>query len=78
MLEVHGLRKVYDGHGRTVEALGGISFTVESGQFVCVVGPSGCGKTTLLRILAGLESVTSGAIEIETPSSQRPGSCAYH
>jgi NitT/TauT family transport system ATP-binding protein len=65
MLEVNGLRKVYDGHGRTVEALGGISFTVESGQFVCVVGPSGCGKTTLLRILAGLLTPTSGYVKME-------------
>jgi NitT/TauT family transport system ATP-binding protein len=37
-----------------------------------IVGPSGCGKTTLLRILAGLDSVSAGSIEIETPSSQRP------
>jgi NitT/TauT family transport system ATP-binding protein len=37
-----------------------------------IVGPSGCGKTTLLRILAGLENVSSGTIEIETPHSQRP------
>src|SRR5579885_2075201 len=37
-----------------------------------IVGPSGCGKTTLLRILAGLETPSSGAIEIETPHSQRP------
>ncbi len=37
-----------------------------------IVGPSGCGKTTLLRILAGLDSVTAGTIEIETPHSQRP------
>jgi NitT/TauT family transport system ATP-binding protein len=37
-----------------------------------IVGPSGCGKTTLLRILAGLDSITAGTIEIETPNSQRP------
>lgn len=65
MLEVSALRKVYDGHGRTVEALGGVSFSVASGQFVCVVGPSGCGKTTLLRIIAGLMPPTSGHVRIE-------------
>ena len=48
------LRKVYDGHGRQVEAIADLTFAVAAGQFVCVVGPSGCGKTTLLRCLAGL------------------------
>ena len=41
MLEVRGLRKVYDGHGRQVEALADISFSVDPGEFVCIVGPSG-------------------------------------
>jgi NitT/TauT family transport system ATP-binding protein len=58
------LRKVYDGHGRNVEALRDITFTVDAGEFVCVVGPSGCGKTTLLRSLAGLLQPTSGAVEV--------------
>jgi NitT/TauT family transport system ATP-binding protein len=62
MIETRGLRKVYDGHGRQVEALAKIDFAVEPGQFVCVVGPSGCGKTTLLRCLAGLLAPTSGDV----------------
>jgi NitT/TauT family transport system ATP-binding protein len=62
MIETRGLRKVYDGHGRQVEALAKIDFAVEPGQFVCVVGPSGCGKTTLLRCLAGLLAATSGDV----------------
>jgi NitT/TauT family transport system ATP-binding protein len=53
-------------------AVDGVSIDIAPGEFFMIVGPSGCGKTTLLRILAGLESVTSGSIEIETPSSQRP------
>jgi NitT/TauT family transport system ATP-binding protein len=64
MIETRGLRKVYDGHGRQVEALASVDFTVEPGQFVCVVGPSGCGKTTLLRCLAGLLAPTSGEITV--------------
>ena len=64
MLDVQGLRKVYDSHGRRVEAIGGLSFTVEDGALVCVVGPSGCGKTTLLRCIAGLLPPTAGRVEV--------------
>jgi NitT/TauT family transport system ATP-binding protein len=53
-------------------AIDGVSVEIAHGEFFMIVGPSGCGKTTLLRILAGLDSITSGTIEIETPNSQRP------
>jgi NitT/TauT family transport system ATP-binding protein len=53
-------------------AIDGVSVEIARGEFFMIVGPSGCGKTTLLRILAGLESITAGSIEIETPSSHRP------
>jgi iron(III) transport system ATP-binding protein len=43
-------------------ALKGVSLTVEPGEFACFLGPSGCGKTTLLRVLAGLETVSSGTV----------------
>jgi NitT/TauT family transport system ATP-binding protein len=64
VLSIRGLRKVYDSHGRHVEALRDITFTVDAGQFVCVVGPSGCGKTTLLRNLAGLLAPTAGELMV--------------
>ncbi|HKS99774.1 MAG TPA: ABC transporter ATP-binding protein [Rugosimonospora sp.] len=64
MLHIRSLRKAYDSHGRQVEALRDITFTVDSGEFVCVVGPSGCGKTTLLRCLGGLLPPTSGEVAV--------------
>jgi NitT/TauT family transport system ATP-binding protein len=65
MLEVRGLRKVYEGPGRSVEALRDLTFSVEASELVCVVGPSGCGKTTLLRCVAGLLEPTGGEVLLE-------------
>jgi NitT/TauT family transport system ATP-binding protein len=65
VLDVRGLHKVYDSHGRRVEAIGELTFTVPDGRFVCVVGPSGCGKTTLLRCIAGLLPPTEGEVWVE-------------
>jgi NitT/TauT family transport system ATP-binding protein len=67
-IRIRDLRKMFG----QLMAIDGVSLDIAPGEFFMIVGPSGCGKTTLLRILAGLESVTSGAIEIETPSSHRP------
>jgi NitT/TauT family transport system ATP-binding protein len=64
-LEVRGLKKVYEGRGRSVEALADLAFSVEAGELVCVVGPSGCGKTTLLRCIAGLLEPTAGEVRLE-------------
>src|SRR6516165_4117698 len=53
-------------------AIDRVSVDIEPGEFFMIVGPSGCGKTTLLRILAGLDTASAGAIEIDTPAgSQR-------
>jgi NitT/TauT family transport system ATP-binding protein len=61
-VEVRGLRVVYQGRGRSVEALADLTFSVEASELVCVVGPSGCGKTTMLRCLAGLLEPTAGEV----------------
>ena len=64
MLDVDSVSKSFELAGGRLDALAPTSFRVESGQFVAVVGPSGCGKTTLLRILAGIEEATSGAVTV--------------
>jgi NitT/TauT family transport system ATP-binding protein len=65
MLSITRLHKVYHGHGRTVTAIGDLTFTVDGGSFACVVGPSGCGKTTLLRCIAGLLAPTAGEVLVD-------------
>jgi len=67
-IRIRDLRKTFG----QLTAIDGVSVEIAHGEFFMIVGPSGCGKTTLLRILAGLDSVSSGTIEIETPNSQRP------
>src|SRR5439155_25817166 len=47
------------------EVIKAVDLAVADGEFVVIVGPSGCGKSTLLRMLAGLEQVTEGVIEID-------------
>jgi NitT/TauT family transport system ATP-binding protein len=72
MLEVSGVSKVYDGHGRRVEAIADLTFTVDANSLVCVVGPSGCGKTTLLRCIAGLLPPTTGRIVVDNSPVHGP------
>ena len=64
-IAIAGLRKEYGGGAGRVVALDGIDLKIGAGEFVCIVGPSGCGKSTLLRILAGLDSATSGSLTID-------------
>jgi len=60
-----------------VEVLSGINLEIETGELIVFVGPSGCGKSTLLRMIAGLEKITVGSLEIDgqvvndVPPSQR-------
>jgi len=64
-LQMKGITKKFD--KQTV--LNDINADIEKGELVCILGPSGCGKTTLLRIIAGLESPTSGQIIIDGKDS---------
>jgi NitT/TauT family transport system ATP-binding protein len=59
--------KIYPSVEGTMVALDDFSLDVADGEFVCIVGPSGCGKSTFLRMVAGLEDISSGVITI------RPG-----
>src|SRR6516165_10711320 len=65
-VEIKNLVKTYvDDRGRpTFTAVKNINLHIDDGEFMVLVGPSGCGKSTTLRMVAGLEKVTSGTISI--------------
>jgi NitT/TauT family transport system ATP-binding protein len=73
VLEVKQLGKVYKTANSEVTALQGVNFKAHRREFVCVIGPSGCGKSTLIRILAGLESHTSGEVLLDGKAVTGPG-----
>lgn len=63
VIKVQDLYKTYEG-AVPVKAVNGISLTITEGEFTALKGPSGCGKTTLLNMLGGLDTPTSGSIEV--------------
>lgn len=70
MLELKNITKTYHTAGEDVEALKGIDLQFRNSEFVCILGPSGCGKTTLLNIIGGLDSYTSGDLIINGRSTK--------
>lgn len=73
ILDVRDLTKDFDSPKGTVTALRNINFQAHRREFLCVIGPSGCGKSTLIRILAGLELPSTGAVLLDGRAIQGPG-----
>ena len=77
-IEAQSARKVYGTGSAAVVALDDVSISIKKGEFFTLLGPSGCGKTTLLRLIAGFETPTSGKILLNgqdislQPPNQRP------
>ena len=60
--------------GDRVTALSGVDLEIEQGKFICLIGPSGCGKSTMLRLLAGLDTPSEGAVYLNDKQVTKPGS----
>ncbi len=73
VLTVDKLGKTFPTPGGEVTALKGVDFDVFRREFMCVIGPSGCGKSTLIRILAGLETESSGQVLLDGNPVAGPG-----
>ncbi|MFZ2467604.1 MAG: ABC transporter ATP-binding protein [Parvibaculum sedimenti] len=73
ILKVKSLGKTFETQKRETVALKDINFETYRREFLCIVGPSGCGKSTLIRILAGLETQTSGEVLLQGKPVRGPG-----
>ena len=64
-VQLRDIKKIYRMGEVEIRAVNGISFSIEKGEFVIIVGPSGAGKTTVLNILGGMDSATSGSAIVD-------------
>ncbi|MCE5236187.1 MAG: ATP-binding cassette domain-containing protein, partial [Eubacteriales bacterium] len=64
VIDISDVKKVYKVGTVEINALRGVSLTIERGELCCIVGRSGSGKSTLLNLLAGLEPATSGKLNV--------------
>jgi NitT/TauT family transport system ATP-binding protein len=74
-LAIEAVAKQFPGvrNGAATRALEKTDLSVEDNDFICILGPSGCGKSTLLRIVAGLETPTTGRVLLDAQPVSRPG-----
>lgn len=66
-----GVNRIFAGRKSEVVALSDVDLTVAAGEFVSLIGPSGCGKSTLLRLVADLDTPTTGSIEVFGKSARQ-------
>ena len=64
LIELRGVTRTFTSTSEAVTPIADLDFTVEAGEFVCLMGPSGSGKTTLLQLLAGIDRPTRGSVRV--------------
>ena len=72
-LQVKNVSRIYDGNDGPVTAIRDVNLEVRESEFVMIVGPSGCGKTTLINIIGGLDTATSGEVLLDGKMVNGPG-----
>lgn len=72
IVELQNVDLTYQSPDGEVDALHGVSFGIDDGEFVSIVGPSGCGKSTLLSVIAGLEPPSAGAVFVDGEAVTAP------
>jgi nitrate/nitrite transport system ATP-binding protein len=72
-LQIDHVGKTFRRGGQETEVLTDITVSIEKGEYVSIIGHSGCGKSTLLNIVAGLTTVTHGAVLLENKEVNEPG-----
>ena len=68
MIDIHDLKKEYTEEDTPTQALRGVTFSIDKGEFVSIMGPSGSGKSTLLHILSFLDRPTGGSYKFQNKS----------
>jgi putative ABC transport system ATP-binding protein len=78
LIEMRGVTKTFASASEAVTPIADLDFSVEQGEFVCLMGPSGSGKTTLLHLLAGIDRPTAGTVRVagEEVSAMSPSQLA--
>lgn len=71
ILKATGLKKYYGKGDTMVKALDGVDLEIERGKFTAIIGTSGSGKSTLLNMLGGLDTPTSGSVQVENQSIEQ-------
>ena len=64
-IEFNNVKKIYKMGDVKIRALNGVDFTIDKGEFAVVLGPSGAGKSTILNILGGMDTCTTGEITVD-------------
>ena len=65
LIRLENVKKIYQSGEVITKAVDGIDFTVEKGEFALIIGASGAGRTTVLNILGGMDTATSGAVFVD-------------
>lgn len=73
ILSVQNLQKHFTANGEVRSVFDGVSLDIHRREFICVIGPSGCGKSTFIRIVAGLDDATGGAVLLDGKAVTGPG-----